>query len=121
MKITEEMKKAVLAAVSVDELNKVAQERSRELLQPLIDDYTAKEKELAEIRGNINAIAENWHPPTLAEKITAWVSEQKTAPTLKLITDQFKAEYRFGIANTVKKMVDKKTLTLTGDKYSVAK
>jgi hypothetical protein len=113
-------KLAAIASLSADQLAAAAKERQMGSLQPLIDEYTTTETTLGELKRKIQAINPEWNPPTLGEKIAAWVLEQEKPVTAEQIRGKFKADYGYGaIKLTLGKLTEKGTLTVKDNKYSV--
>lgn len=119
VKITAEMVQQVLSSLSIDDLNKVATERRMASLDPLKTEYADKMKELAELEQKIVAIQSDWEPPKapkVADRILAWVGEQKSPVTKVEIGDAVKTKF---ITSAIKKLVGAGDLIEKAGKFSI--
>lgn len=118
IKITQETIAAVLAQLTPDQLQNAAKERLMASLEPLKTEYAEKMKELTELETKILAIQSDWEPPKapkVADRILAWVSEQKTPVTKVAIGEAVNTKF---ITSAIKKLVGSGDLVEKNGKYS---
>jgi hypothetical protein len=104
--VTQEEISRVLAALDVTELTRFAHEKKQASLEPMIAEYGQTEQRLAELRKSIREVNPEWNPPTLADRILAFVKSKGTATTDQIVKEFTGSATAFLIKNILKKKTD---------------
>lgn len=104
--VTQEEINRVLAALDVTELTRLAREKKQASLQPMIDDFTQTDKRLVELRKAIREVNPEWNPPTLADRIQAFIKSKGKATAEEIVKEFSGSATPFLTKNVLKKKTD---------------
>ena len=104
--VTQEEINRVLATLDVTELTRLAREKKQASLQPMIDEFTQTDKRLIELRKSIREVNPEWNPPTLADRIQAFIKSKGKATTEEIVKEFNGSATPFLTKNVLKKKED---------------
>ncbi|MGO8678043.1 MAG: hypothetical protein ACLQVX_19545 [Limisphaerales bacterium] len=95
IELTPELIAKVLAGMTASQLATAAKDRQQASLAPMIQEYRTTEERLTALRSEISKISPEWRPPSLDDKIVAFVgSGQKIAEEIR---SQFRSQgFQYG-------------------------
>jgi hypothetical protein len=116
--VTPEMIQAVLSSMTVQDLEKTANEKKMESVQGDIDLYLKTDSEQTERLARIRSINADWKAPTQADRVFSYVTEKGASTKAEIIAG---TGITSGIWLTLKKLQDDGRLKLDSktEKYSV--
>lgn len=104
--VTKEEIARVLAALDANELTRLATEKKQANLKPMIAEYGQTEQRLVELRKSIREVNPEWNPPTLADRILAFVKTNGKATAEEIVKEFTATATPFLIRNVLKKKTD---------------
>jgi hypothetical protein len=104
--VTQEEINRVLAALDAAELTRLAREKKQASLQPMIAEYGQMETRLVELRKSIREVNPEWNPPTLADRILAFIQSKGKATAEEVVKEFGGSATPFLIKNILKKKTD---------------
>ena len=115
-KYTEKQIAEMLATVDVETLNKVAEDRKLETLEPLIKEFEETDIKRDELISKIQAVKSDWKPASLGDKIITWMADNDEPKTKGEVQSQF-AGCNVGLS--LAGLVKKNRLNLKDGKYTI--
>jgi hypothetical protein len=104
--VTQEEINRVVAALDVTALTRLAHEKKQASLEPMIAEFSQTEKRLVELKKAIQEVNADWHPPTLADRILAFIQSKGKASAEEIVKEFSGTATPFLTKNVLKKKTD---------------